>query len=121
MLRLIKKFPEQVFLFLFNAGVFTWLKMGSQTILNNLGVDSANLMAKVPDSIRTLTGGSLENLKTLVESSPWIWLVISMGVLIVIRFVKGLIKFLLFTAIILIGLYLLFKNQDFVNLVVSKF
>ncbi|MBJ8349342.1 hypothetical protein [Streptococcus zalophi] len=121
LVRTIKKFPEQVFLFLFNTGVFTWLKMGSQTILDHLGIDSQAIMSKVPESIHALTGNNLENLKTLIEGSPWIWLIVSMGVLILIRFVKGLIKFVLFVAIILIGLYLLMKNQDLVNLVVSKF
>ncbi|MCU9533621.1 hypothetical protein [Streptococcus sp. CSL10205-OR2] len=119
--RTVKKFPEQVFLFLFNAGVFTWLKMGSQTILDHLGIDSQAIMSKMPESIRAFTGDNLENLKVLVQGSPWIWLFISMGVLILIRFVKGLIKFVLFVAIILIGLYLLMKNQDLVNLLVSKF
>lgn len=118
--RMIKKFPEQFFLFLFNAGVFTWLRINSQIILDNIGIGSSNVLKQLPDFIFAFTGDSLENLKVLVQGSPWIWLFISMGVLILIRFVKGLVKFVLFVTIILIGLYLLIKNQALVNLLLSK-
>ncbi|MGT2771436.1 hypothetical protein [Streptococcus marimammalium] len=119
--KIFKKFPEQVFLFLFNTGVFSWLKISSQSILENLGIESPTIMSKLPKFIRTFTGDDLENFKAFIQGSPWIWLFVSMGILIIIRFVKGLIKFFLFIAIILIGIYFLIKNQDLINLFVSKF
>lgn len=40
------------------------------------------------------------------------WLAISMILAIVIRFIKGVVKFVIFVAIILIGALLIWQNQS---------
>lgn len=43
------------------------------------------------------------------------WLIGSMMILWIIRFVKGIIKFVLFILIILLGIYLVMQNQEILH------
>lgn len=115
---MIKKFishhPEQAFLFLFNTGVFAWLQTTGLAIATKLGVDSIqaeSLLAYIPDWLRFLLGDSLERLQSFFGSYAIAWLVVSMVLAILIRFIKGLVKLIIFLAIIVIGIYLIWQNQ----------
>lgn len=113
-LNLIKRYPEQVLLFVYNAGIFTWLKTSGQSIIDQLGV-SADWLEKIPSPIRALAGSSLAGMETLLHSSAWGWLIVSMILLVLIRFVKGVIKFILMLIIIGGGLYLLWQNKELLS------
>lgn len=113
--KVIASYPEQAFLFLFNTGVFAWLQTTGSMIATKLGFNAikpAALLERLPDWLRFLAGDSLEKLQSFFDSSALAWLALSMIVLIIIRFIKGLVKFILFTAIIVIGILLILQNQQ---------
>ncbi|BCP62176.1 hypothetical protein HO404_00870 [Streptococcus suis] len=111
---LLKRYPEQALLFLYNAGIFAWLKTSGQSIMNQLGV-SSDWVEKIPAPVRDLAGNSLAGMESLLNSSAWGWLIVSMILLVIIRFVKGLIKFMIMVIIIGGGLYLLWQNKELLN------
>lgn len=106
--RYAKRYPEQVFLLFFNTGIFTWLKVTSNNILEHLNISVGE---EIPTFIRVLFGDNLTSLQNLVQNSPFAWLITSMILMSIIRFVEGLVKFIIFALIIGGGVYLLMKNQ----------
>lgn len=110
----IKRYPEQALLFIYNAGIFAWLQTTSYTIMEQIGIDSS-WFDKIPEPIKAWTGASLESMQTLLNSSAWGWLIVSMILMLIVHFVKGLFKFILTLAIILGGLYLFWKNKELIN------
>ncbi len=111
LLTIIKRYPEQAVLFLYNAGVFAWLQTSGQAIMDQVGL-SSDWLEKIPEPIREITGASVAGLQGILQSSAWGWLIVSMILMIAIRFVKGLIKFVIMLVIILGGLYLLWQNRE---------
>lgn len=109
--KLIKQYPEQALLFLYNAGIFAWLKTSGQSTMDQLGITN-DWLEKIPSPIRNLAGSSLAGMESLLNSSAWGWLIVSMILLVVIRFVKGLVKFIIMLLIIGGGLYLLWQNRE---------
>lgn len=113
--KIIKKYPEQALLFLFNTGVFAWLQTTGSFIAAKLGFRSIQtevLLSYIPAWLRVLAGDSLEKLQSFFGSYALAWLAISMILAIVIRFIKGVVKFVIFVAIILIGALLIWQNQS---------
>ncbi|SDB04156.1 hypothetical protein SAMN02910293_00197 [Streptococcus henryi] len=113
--KIIKKYPEQALLFLFNTGVFAWLQTTGSFIAAKLGFKSIQtevLLSYIPAWLRVLAGDSLEKLQSFFGSYALAWLAISMILAIVIRFIKGVVKFVIFVAIILIGALLIWQNQS---------
>ncbi|HFU4216891.1 TPA: hypothetical protein ACGO8M_000265 [Streptococcus suis] len=113
-----KRYPEQALLFIFNAGIFAWLQSTSRSIMEQIGIDSS-WFDKIPEPIKAWTGASLESMQTLLNSSAWGWLIVSMILMMVIRFVKGLIKFVIMLIIIGGGLYLLWQNKELIQSLVQ--
>ena len=114
MLRLIKDNPLQAGLFLFNTGIFAWLQTTSSAILAQLGLKEP-LTQYIPESILALTGDSVAAIQAYVGNAAWAWLIFSMIVLVIIHFIKGVLKFLFVLALVLIGLYLLYQNQEMIR------
>lgn len=56
---LIRHFPEQVFLFVFNSGIFVWLWKSGNEIANQLGVTAA-WENHVPAPIQVFFGQNIE-------------------------------------------------------------
>lgn len=107
----IKRYPEQALLFLYNAGVFAWLQTSGRAILDQIGLDS-NWLEKIPAPIREITGTSVAGLQGILQSSAWGWLIVSMILMIAIRFVKGVIKFILTLLILVGGAWLIWQNRE---------
>lgn len=107
----IKRYPEQALLFLYNAGVFVWLQTSGQTIVDRVGLDS-NWLEKIPAPLREITGDSVAGLQGILQSSAWGWLIVSMILMIVIHFVKGVIKFILTLLILVGGAWLIWQNRE---------
>ena len=118
MLRLIKDNPLQVGLFLFNTGIFAWLQATSSVILSQLGLKET-LTQYIPAPILALTGDSVAAIQAYVGNAGWAWLIFSMIVLVIIHFIKGVLKFLFVAALIAIGLYLLFQNQEMIRSLIA--
>ena len=116
--KFIKRYPQQTFLILFNTGVFAWLQTTGLAIAAKLGfssISSTVLLSHVPSWLRLLTGDSLEKLQTFFGSSALIWFTVSMILTIVIRFIKGVLKFIIFTVIIIIGILLVLQNHSILS------
>ena len=107
----IRRFPEQVFLFVFNSGVFAWLWKSGTDIANQIGITEA-WQNHVPAPIQAFFGENSQAIQGFFNNSAVMWLVGSMIILLVIRFVKGVIKFVLFALIIILGIYLIMQNQE---------
>lgn len=105
----LKRYPEQMILILFNTGVFAWLKTTSSQILSHFNIDLGN---QIPTFLRILIGDNVTSLQNIISQSPFIWLIISMVLMGILRFVGGLVKFLIFAAVIGLGVYLVMKNQE---------
>ncbi|HFI0932944.1 TPA: hypothetical protein ACGO1A_000224 [Streptococcus suis] len=118
MIKFIKRYPEQAFLLLYNAGIFVWLQSTSSAIVRQLGL-TTDWLEKIPVPLRAMAGSSLTGMDNLLNSSAWGWLFVSMILMLIVRFVKGLIKFLILLIIIGGGLYLVWQHwellQGFVN------
>ena len=111
---IIRRFPEQVFLFLFNSGIFAWLWKSGSDIANQLGVTAA-WETHVPAPIQVFFGQNIEAVQGFFHNSAFMWLVGSMIILLAIRIIKGMIKFVVFTVLILLGIYLILQNQSILN------
>ena len=57
--RLARRYPMQTFLFLFNAGVFTWLQTTGTMIANRLGLSGEGIWIYIPNWVKTLTSHSI--------------------------------------------------------------
>ena len=110
----IRRFPEQVFLFLFNSGIFAWLWKSGSDIANQLGVTAA-WETHVPAPIQAFFGENVETVQGFFQHSAIMWLIGSMIILWIVRFVKGIIKFVIFAVLILLGIYLILQNQSILN------
>ncbi|MET3634699.1 hypothetical protein [Streptococcus porcorum] len=106
--RYARRYPEQVILLFFNTGVFAWLKATSMSILSHLNLSVGDY---IPTFVRVLIGDNMQSLQKLIGNSPFIWLVLSMIMMSILRFVEGLVKLLIFTLVIVVGIYLMMKNQ----------
>lgn len=111
---LIRHFPEQVFLFVFNSGIFVWLWKSGNEIANQLGVTAA-WENHVPAPIQLFFGQNIEAVQGFFHNSAFMWLVGSMIILLAIRLIKGMIKFVVFALLILLGIYLILQNQSILN------
>ena len=111
---LIRHFPEQVFLFLFNSGIFAWLWKSGSDIANQLGMTAA-WETHVPAPIQAFFGENVETVQGFFQHSAIMWLIGSMIILWIVRFVKGMIKFVIFAVLILLGIYLILQNQSILN------
>ena len=112
--KIIRRFPEQVFLFLFNSGIFAWLWKSGSDIANQLGVTAA-WESHVPAPIQAFFGENVETVQGFFQHSAIMWLIGSMIILWIVRFVKGIIKFVIFAVLILLGIYLILQNQSILN------
>ncbi|HFR3798133.1 TPA: hypothetical protein ACHVHO_002144 [Streptococcus suis] len=114
LISMIKRYPVQALLFIYNAGIFAWLQTTSHTIMEQIGLDDS-WADKIPAPLKALTGASMSAMQELLSSSAWGWLIVSMILMLIIRFVKGVIKFVLTVVIILGGLYLFWQNMELIN------
>ena len=120
MTRLIRKYPEQAFLFLFNTGIFTYLQVLNRQLAEITGFSGIDLSAYLPEWLSHFIGSSLEQVSSFMSQSTWSWLIISFILALLIRFVKGIIKFILFLLIVGGGLYLVWQNQEILHSLVIK-
>lgn len=116
--KLFLKNPLVSSLFLFNTGIFAWLQTSSATLLNNLDLQK-NLLPYIPPVILTFTGENVAAIEAFVGNRAWAWLIFSMIVLVIINFIKGLIKFIFVLTVIMIGIYLIYQNQEMLSSLVN--
>ncbi|MBM7641723.1 hypothetical protein [Streptococcus loxodontisalivarius] len=110
--RWAKRYPEQAFLFIFNTGIFAWLQTTGLLIADRVGIHLQTVQNLIPEWLRVMIGNSVQSLQSYFGNSAISWLVMSMILTILIRFITGILKTILLIAIVLIGLYLVYKNYD---------
>ncbi|MFC3932950.1 hypothetical protein ACVR0S_04080 [Streptococcus dentapri] len=105
----VRHYPEQAFLVLFNTGVFAWLSTTGSAITSRLNWDNLTVL---PAWLLDFANNSLEKIQGLFGHSAWTWLIISMLLTLFLRFIRGVIKLILFLLILGIGLYLIYRHQS---------
>lgn len=114
MLRTIfRRYPLQLFLLGYNTGVFIWLKVTGLAIRSKLGLALGN--PPIPDWLESLTQGNLSNLQGFFTQLPWFWLGLSMIALVIWQLIKGILKIVIFIAILLLGIYLIYRHQSLLS------
>ena len=110
--RLARRYPMQTFLFLFNAGVFTWLQTTGTMIANRLGLSSDGIYIYIPTWVKMLTSHSIESIQTLYGASGWSWLITSMLLTWIVTFLKGLMRAIVLVLLIAVGLWLVYRHFE---------
>ena len=110
--RLARRYPTQTFLFLFNAGVFTWLQTTGTMIANRLGLSSDGIWIYIPTWVKMLTSHSIESIQTLYGASGWSWLITSMILTWLLTFLRGLMRAVLLILIVGLGLWLVYRHFE---------
>lgn len=110
--RLARRYPTQTFLFLFNAGVFTWLQTTGTMIANRLGLSSDGIYIYIPTWVKMLTSHSIESIQTLYGASGWSWLITSMILTWLLTFLRGLMRAVILILIVGLGLWLVYRHFE---------
>ncbi|MGT2929880.1 hypothetical protein ACVR1G_06555 [Streptococcus dentasini] len=106
----VHRYPEQAFLVIFNTGIFAWLHTTGSAIANQLGL-AWDKTSQLPTWLTNLTHNSLASLQNFFGHTAWTWLIISMLLTVILRFIRGLFKLILFVFIVGAGLYLVYRHQ----------
>lgn len=107
----IRYYPEQAFLLVFNTGIFAWLQATGMRISNQIGLTAA-WEQYVPAVVKDFVGDNAPAVQSFFSHGAVTWLIGSMIILAVIRFVKGLVKLALMAIIVLLGIYLVYRYQE---------
>ena len=110
--RLARRYPMQTFLFLFNAGVFTWLQTTGTMIANRLGLSGDGIWIYIRNWVKMLTSHSIESIQTLYGASGWSWLITSMILTWLLTFLRGLMRTVLLILIVGLGLWLVYRHFE---------
>ena len=112
---LARRYPMQTFLFLFNAGVFTWLQTTGTMIANRLGLSGDGIWIYIPNWVKTLTSHSIQSIQTLYGASGWSWLITliaSMLLTWLLTFLRGLMRAVIIILLIGAGLWLVYRHFE---------
>ncbi|MGV3322266.1 hypothetical protein [Streptococcus hyovaginalis] len=117
--RWMKRHPFEAFLYLFNTGIFAWLMVTTRLILSRLGLHGLPVLEQLPSWILSMGNHSLAPIRGLVGQLPWLWLVISFMLTLLVTFLKGVVRRILGMIILALGLYLLFKHWELLQWLLS--
>lgn len=109
--RYIRNHPMQVFLFTYNAGVFSYLKTTAFQISNQLPFQDNEFISNVSGLFNVPVIGQYltsDNISSFLQNSPYRWLAISILMSILYSFVKGVFKVVLSFIIIVVGVFLVY-------------
>ncbi|GFH41385.1 hypothetical protein [Pseudolactococcus insecticola] len=100
--RFLKKYKDIILLNIYNSAIFTQLGNYSRAI-----PDKIDKVADLPvsHSILQFFGiTSTHTLSTFTHSLPWVWIVSTIVVSVIIHFLKGALKIIIIVALLAIGL-----------------
>lgn len=109
---LVRRYPMQSFLILFNAGVFTWLQTTGTMIANHLGLSGDGIWIYILTWVKMLTSHSIESIQTLYGASGWSWLITSMILTWLLTFLRGLMRAAILILIVGLGLWLIYRHFE---------
>lgn len=108
---IIKQYPYQSFLMIWNLGIFSSLKTIASNIFGEINTTN------VPSFITNLTGISTADVMNFFQTSPYRWLAVTIFITLLYRIVGGVLR-LIFNVIIwggslyLLNLYLQARGID---------
>lgn len=109
---LVRRYPMQSFLILFNAGVFTWLQTTGTMIAHRLNLSGDGIWIFIPTWVKMLTSHSIESIQTLYGASGWSWLITSMILTWLLTFLRGLMRAVILILIVGLGLWLVYRHFE---------
>lgn len=109
---LVRRYPMQSFLILFNAGVFTWLQTTGTMIAYRLDLSGDDIWIYVPTWVNTLTSHSLESIRTLYGASGYNHRCHQPSQTWFVTFLKGLMRAVVLVLVIAIGLWLVYRHFE---------
>lgn len=95
---LFRRYPLESLLMVYNGLTFLGLQFSGWVIADKLGL--------------SFLADNLSFDQTLMQHSGLIWLVVSILLTLFIRWIKGLIKFILTAGLVILGAYLLIQHID---------
>lgn len=101
----ITYYPYQTFLFVYNLGIFTWLKVTASQLTGGLTNEVVTYLNILPSFFTKAAGANgidVITIQNFFETSPYSWLVVSMLMTIFYSMFSRFIRFL-FNIIILVG------------------
>lgn len=118
--RCIRRYPLQIGLLLFNTGILAWLQNTGHQIATLTGVNLTNVVPKLPLWLQPFISNNLEQFGQSLSNYAWGWFGISLILTLIIKFVKGILKWFIFLFIVGVGGYLVLQNQDLLNLLLRN-
>lgn len=104
-----KRYPFEGFLMLFNIGVFSTTSTISQLFKNSISQSATSIYQLIPNEFHNLPFINQLNTNYLMNSFlsyPFKWLITSIILTIIFRFVSRVVRFLLSLIILVVGAYL---------------
>ncbi|MGT2666595.1 hypothetical protein ACVRYP_04675 [Streptococcus rifensis] len=108
--QLIFVYPQQALLFFLNTGLFLTFRLQMANLAQTTGLaDFYNNYA--PLWLQNMTAGSLDRFQTFLQNSSWAWLVASLILLILWRWLSKLLRTILMLALLVLAGWLIWKLQ----------
>lgn len=110
----IRRYPELGLLFAYNSGMFVWLQTSGQQILDKV-LQEPSWMTTLPQPIQAFVQDNTDSLAGLLTGASWSWLVVSMACLLLLRVLKGIVKWTLMALLVGGGFYLYWKYKSLLS------
>ncbi|MDQ0221913.1 hypothetical protein [Streptococcus moroccensis] len=103
-------YPQQVLLFILNTGLFLTFRWQMANLAQTTGLaDFYDQYA--PFWMQNMTAGSLERFQVFLETSSWAWLVASIILLILWRWLSKLLRTVFMFGLLILAGWLIWKLQ----------
>lgn len=103
-------YPHQAVLLTVNSSIFTHLHFTAAQFLNQSDVMQA-YNQYVPDWLKQLTGNSVVNFQSFIERSSWTWLVATIVLVLIWKFISKVLKIIFTIIILVLGIWLLWQQN----------
>ncbi|MGT2784844.1 hypothetical protein [Streptococcus merionis] len=107
---LILTYPQQVLIFLLNSSLFIWIRVSLAQLSHQTGLDNLYQLY-APTWLQGLTDNSFERFLAFMETSSWAWLVASLILIMVWRWLSRLLRTLFLLALLAFALWFIWQNQ----------
>ncbi|MET3558499.1 hypothetical protein ABID29_001624 [Streptococcus rupicaprae] len=103
-------YPQQLLLLLLNSSLFIWLRVTVSNLLETSGI-AEKYALYAPDWLKSLTNNSFLAFEDFLETSSWAWLVASLILIVLWRWLSRLIRFVFLLALLAIVVWLIYKAK----------
>lgn len=103
-------YPQQLLLLLLNSSLFIWLRVSLSNLLETSGLAETYALY-VPDWLKSLTDNRFSAFEDFLKTSSWAWLVASLILILVWRWLSRLFRFVFLLALLSIVAWFIYKSQ----------